>query len=145
MDKKRSKVPVSVQLILKKEDKVFLLRRANTGFGDGKYGFVGGHVEENEEIKKAMIREAKEEIDIDIKEEDLQVKYVMNRKVGEKEYIDFVLTTDKWSGEEKIMEPEKCDHIGWYPMNELPENIIDFEKHLLKEHNDFYIPWGWEE
>ncbi len=102
---------VTVQLILKKEDKVLLLRRTNTGFADGRYGFVGGHVEKGEEIKQAMIREAKEELGIDIQEKDLQVKYVMNRKVGEKEYIDFVLTADKWFGKEKIMEPHKCDKI----------------------------------
>lgn len=111
MEKERNKLPVTVQLILKKGDKVLLLKRANTGFGDGQYGFVGGHVEKAEEIKKAMIREAKEEIDIDILEENLEVKHVMHRKVGDIEYIDFVLTTDKWSGKEKIMEPEKCDEI----------------------------------
>lgn len=91
-----------------------------------------------------MIREAKEEIGIDIQENDLEVKHVMNRKVGEKEYIDFVLITNKWSGTEKNMEPNKCEFLKWFPINDLPENIIDFEKNILKKHNEFYIPWGWD-
>lgn len=45
MEEKRNKLPISVQLILKKEDKVLLLKRKNTSFADGMYGFVGGHVE----------------------------------------------------------------------------------------------------
>ena len=51
----RYKVPVSVQLILKKDNNVLLLRRYNTGFADGHYALSAGHIEENEEIVEAMI------------------------------------------------------------------------------------------
>lgn len=144
MEIERKKMPVSVQLILQKENQVLFLRRSNTGFEDGKYGFVGGHVEENENIKRAMIREAKEEIGIEIKEEDLEVKHVMDRRIGEKQYIDFVLTTNKWQGEPKIMEPQKCDELIWKEIQDIPSNTIDFERSLLKDEHNFYIPWGWE-
>ena len=100
---------------------------------------------QKERHKLPVTVQLKEEIDINILEKDLEVKHVMNRKVGSTEYIDFVLTANKWTGNEKIMEPEKCDKLQWYPLNKLPENIIDFEKKLLEENNDFYIPWGWDE
>ena len=48
MDNERYKMPTSVQLILFNENnEILLLKRKNTGFGDEKYGFVGGHVEKN--------------------------------------------------------------------------------------------------
>ena len=39
---------------------VLLLKRKKTGFGDSKYGFIGGHVEKGENVKKAIIREVNE-------------------------------------------------------------------------------------
>ena len=90
--KERNRLPVSVQLILEKEDKILLMKRKNTGYEDGKYALPGGHVEANEEIRNAMIREAKEEIGIHLDLQDIQLYKVMNRKVSEnQEYIeDFV-------------------------------------------------------
>lgn len=143
--KERYKIPISVQLILMDDKKnVLLLKRKSTGFGDGKYGFVGGHVESNEEVRKAIIREAKEEIGIDIKEEDLYFKSVMDRKVKDDvEYVDFIFTVTKWTGDIKNMEPQKCSEIKWFDTKKLPENIIDFEKYILENNNQNYIPWGW--
>jgi 8-oxo-dGTP pyrophosphatase MutT (NUDIX family) len=40
---------------------VLLHKRQNSGFMDGSYSLVSGHVEANESFKQAMIREAHEE------------------------------------------------------------------------------------
>ena len=68
---------VSVNLVLKRDNKICLLRRYNTGWNDGKYALMGGHVEDNERPIMAVIREAKEELGIDIKEEDLSHIFTM--------------------------------------------------------------------
>ena len=49
---------------------VLLALRKNTGYRDGEYELPGGHVEEGEDLMQAMVREAKEELLINIKEED---------------------------------------------------------------------------
>ena len=58
---------VSVNLILKKDESILLMRRFNTGWNDGKYALMGGHVEDNENPIDAVIREANEELGLILK------------------------------------------------------------------------------
>ena len=53
--------PVAVHLLLVKDDRVLLLKRYNTGYEDGNYSVVAGHIDGGEDLKTAMIREAREE------------------------------------------------------------------------------------
>ena len=141
---KRNSIPVTVQLILEKEDKILLMKRKNTGYEDGKYGLPGGHVEKNEEIKIAMIRETKEEIGIDIKKDDLKLYKVVNIKINdETQYIYFIFNTCKWSGNIENCESDKCEEVKWINKDNIPENTIQFIKDLLKNNEDIYLPYGW--
>lgn len=140
----KNTLPVAGIIILRKDNKVLLTRRYNTGYEDGKYTLPGGHVEKGEEIKVAMAREAKEEIGVDIDPNDFVVTHVFDRKVNDSvEYIDFVVETEKWQGVPKIMEEDECDDMIWADINEIPENTIQFNKDVLTKEYDFYIPYGW--
>jgi len=143
-NKERCKMPISVQVILvNQNDEVLLLKRKSTGFGDGLYAFIGGHVEQNEQVTDAAIREVKEEIGININKKNLIFKSVINRKVNENtEYIDFVFCVKEWQGKITNMEPEKCSELAWYKTNNMPQNTIDFEKYLI-ENDDIFLSWGW--
>ena len=48
MKKERFKLIPAVFLIFRRGDEVLLLRRANTGYQDGKYGLVAGHLDGDE-------------------------------------------------------------------------------------------------
>ena len=124
---------LSVALIIIKDNKVLLMRRCNTGYMDGMYSLVGGHVEDNESLKQAVIRETKEELGIDI--DDTYVKYVcMIRKVMEDDYINTFFMTDKYLGNPKIMEEDKCDDLKWFSINNLPKNIIPADKRAINNY-----------
>lgn len=88
--KKRFKMPVAAHLLLFDNNKILLLRRFNTGYEDGKYSVIAGHLDGNEEIKTAIIREAKEEAGIDICPENVEIVGVMHRKSDHDERIDFL-------------------------------------------------------
>lgn len=143
-NKERYKMPVSVQILLFNENgEVLLLKRKKTGFGDSKYGFIGGHVEKGENIKKAIIREVNEEIGVEIAENDLEFRNIMNRKVNQDvEYIDFIFIAKKWKGNIRNMEPEKCSELKWCNPNKLPSNILDFEKYII-DNKEAYLDFGW--
>ena len=142
----RATFPVSVQLLLENENKILLMKRKNTGYADGKYALPGGHVEKNEEIRDALIREAHEEIGINIDKKDVIFYKVLNRKINdvkEYEYIDFVFKVSNWSGNIVNQEKDKCEEIIWVEKENLPDNTLDFIPKLLEENNLTYLPFGW--
>lgn len=121
MRKIRFQMPVAVHLLLVKDNKVLLLRRFNTGYEDGNYSVVAGHVDSDEDLKTAMIREAKEEAGIEITPNNINFASVMHRK-SDDERIDFFFIADSWEGEITNMEPQKCDDLSWFDINNLPSN-----------------------
>lgn len=142
----RNKIPISVQLIVQNEEKILLLKRKNTGYEDGKYCLPGGHLEKNEEIRSAIIREAKEEIGIDIRKKDLELYKILNRKIeGGGEYIDFIFKISSWNGEIKNKEIDKCEELIWRNKKDLPENTLGFVKEVFKDGISMYIPYNWKE
>lgn len=129
--KTRFKLILSIYLILIKDRKVLLLRRANTGYEDGKYGLPAGHADGNETARVATAREALEEAGVTIHLEDLVFAHCMHRLQND-ERIDIFFTTDKWEGEPKNMEPEKCDDLSWFPMDNLPPNTIPYIRQAIE-------------
>ncbi len=137
-------IPTS-HLILIKDSKILLLRRFNTGYEDGSYSIIAGHLEGNETFIQAMIREAKEEAGIYIKPKDLEVVHVMHRKQPSEERVDFFIKANNWEGEPKIMEPQKCDDLNWFELDNLPENTIPYIKQAIEniKNKVFYSEHGW--
>ncbi len=126
----RLECKMSVGLFLKKGNKILLMQRENTGYEDGMYEFVGGHLEENESLKDCIIREAKEEIGIDVKKEDLKFLTVMYCKTH-RNYVNFYFFCEKFEGEIQNCEPNKCSDINWFEIENLPENLGDIAKRVI--------------
>ena len=143
---KRNKLPISVQLILEKQNKILLMKRKNTGYEDGKYALPGGHVEANEEIRMALLREVKEELGIDLDIQNIEFYKVINRKINsQQEYIDFIFKANHWSGKITNKESDKREEIIWVNKKELPENILNFIPELFKNDKSIYLPYNWKE
>lgn len=120
-------------LLLIKRSKILLLRRFNTGWEDGKYTLISGHLERGETVKEAMTREAKEEAGINLDPKNLHVVHVMHRKSNENlEYIDFFLTVDKWKGAPDIGEKDKCDDMRWFSTDNLPGNLLPHVRQAIE-------------
>lgn len=134
MDKERFKVIPAVYLILIRDNKILMLRRQNTGFEDGKYSLIAGHVDENEGPTHAISREASEEAGIHIHPESLRLAHVMYRKKTDEERIDFFFITEVWEGEPQNLEPEKCDDLSWFPLDRIPQNTIPHVRDVIENH-----------
>jgi 8-oxo-dGTP diphosphatase len=101
----RFKLHATAILLLVKDGKILLCRRFNTGWEDGKYGFMAGHIDGNEPFTVALCREAKEELGIEINPQDVHFVHVQHH-CSNKEYVYMYFTASAWQG-------EMCDGSPW--------------------------------
>ena len=146
MPKERFKMPVAAYLIVKNGDNLLLSLREGTGYMDGYYGLVSGHVEEGEPVRYACVREAKEEANIELKMKDIKPACVMHRITPQTEYMDVFFVVENYDGKVENMEPNKCGELKYYDINNLPKNTIDYIK--VGIHNSlngvFYCEYGFD-
>ena len=137
----------SVYLVLLQEDKILLTRRMNTGFEDGKYGLPSGHMDGNETVREACAREALEEIGVTVNPLDLEVVHVSHRKAAHDERFDFFMTARRYDGEITNAEPEKCDDVSWFSLDNVPEDTIGYVRIALGhiKSGRSYSEYGWSE
>lgn len=125
VSKSRNKAIPAVYLFLEKDGKYLITRRCTTGYEDGNYQAPAGHVEDQELPSKAIIREAKEEIGIDLTEADLTLVHVSYRPRHDNtdNRVDMFFRAKSWQGDVQNCEPEKCDDLQWVAINDLPKNM----------------------
>lgn len=138
--------PVAVHLFLRRGDELLMLRRSNTGYEDGNYSVVAGHVEIGETVSAAAVREAREEVGIRMDESDLTINGVMHRR-SEAERVDFFVECTRWEGTVENREPDKCDDLRWVARGRWPENTIPYIKRALSMNRSgmWFDQFGWNE
>jgi len=144
----RNKIIVSGYLYLVDGGNVLLQRRRDTGYHDGDYGLVSGHVEANETPRQAIVREAREEAGIVIHPVDLELAHVMSHKshVDGTERLHFFWWCGKWSGKVENKEPEKYDKLAWRSLDNLPSNLVLELKIALEciNRDQIYSEFNWQ-
>ena len=127
---------------------VLLQGRQNTGVLDGMYDVAAsGHLEAGETLKEAMIRETKEEIGIDVKAEDLSLVSTMSvHLLDDNEYIFACFHAKKYEGIPTVMEKDKCSDLKWFPIDELPANIVDSRVFMIEDYQNgnTYREYGYQ-
>lgn len=138
MSSEKFKLKFAVYLLPLRGNQVLLSLRQNTGWMDGKYSLVAGHVEGGETPEEATIREAKEEAGITLDQKDLRFVHVMHRLKNDPsdEYIDMFFECEKWTGEFVNAEPEKCGGLEWFDRGALPENVLPYVRDVIQAATD---------
>ena len=127
---------IVADLLLKRKNsdgkiEILLALRKNTGYNDGEYELPGGHVDSGEDLIDAMIREAKEELNMILHRENLKIEHILHHYKGNR--MKFVISSEKYDGELKIGEPDKCEKLEWFCLDELPENMDKKARKVLTE------------
>lgn len=133
MKKEREKFLSSIYLIIKNDkNQILLQRRQGTKLWPGFLALPAGHIDEGENAYEALIREAKEELNILVNINDIIDTFIVNRKNKSlSSYYDVYFEISKYEGEIIINEPEKCSELLWADINNLPTDMIEFEKEAI--------------
>lgn len=131
----RFKSVVCTDLLIKKiidnEVYILLMKRQNTGYNDGEYELPGGHLESNEDLYDSMIREAKEELLINLKREEIKIIYLMHHYNGER--LNFIFEVDGTNLNPIIGEKDKCSELKWVKINDLPNETTNKVKLIIND------------
>jgi 8-oxo-dGTP diphosphatase len=140
----RATFPVTVHLFFFRGSQILLLRRFNTGYGDGQYSVPAGHLDGGETVLAAAAREALEETGVRIDPQEIEFSSVMHRLNGD-ERVDFFVKVRNWAGEPVNAEPEKCDELRWVEVDDLPANTIPYIRQALRSHlqGTRFDEFGW--
>lgn len=138
---------IGAHLMLIKNNKL-LLQKRNSGALKGVYTPISGHVDGHETVIEALVREAQEEADIILNPKDLEVKIVAHLpnapyKGGHQDIINFFCFTDKFEGEIKNKEPDKCESLDFYDLDNLPSELMSHIFEVLKAYKlgQTYVVW----
>ena len=144
----RFKLIPEVFLFLIRDGQILLGRRFQTGWQDGNYGLPAGHGEANETMREGACREALEEIGITIEPDELVFAHTQHRFGEDNPHarIGFYFTTTHYVGEPHIAEPDKCDALDWFPLTDLPTNIVPQVRAAIQSYvrGEKYSEYNWE-
>lgn len=123
-------------LMFNDKGQIFLSKRSQNAKNErGTWEMPGGSVEFGETLEDAAKREIKEEFGVDIE--------IMRQFTAENHFIPaegqhWVPTSFqakiKDGQEPKIMEPEKCDEIGWFDLDNLPSPLSIISQQDIEHH-----------
>ncbi|MGW2472664.1 phosphotransferase [Streptomyces sp. NPDC001665] len=105
---------------------VLLSRRAGDVYASGLWHAPSGHVE-TETVVDAVVRETLEETGLVVAPADVRAAVTAHHRppVG-RARIGVFFEVRRWSGTPRVMEPDKCDAMGWFTLDELPEPMVAY-------------------
>lgn len=118
-------------LFVVSDGKVLLSRRLNTWFGNGQFAPPGGMVDGGETPEEAAVREAAEEANIKILDEDVRLFAESETVSNERTFHNYYFVAEKWSGEVKNNEPHRHNELDWYDIENLPTVTMPLVKELI--------------
>ncbi len=127
---------IGTHLLLVQDGKILLQKRKGK-FTGGLYCPVAGHVDKGEGVIDALIREAKEEANITLDKDKLEIKmmaHLLNApyKGKQADIINYFIFTDTYEGVVKNLEPDKTESIAFYDLNALPTPLMGFVLAAIK-------------
>ncbi|TQS42756.1 NUDIX hydrolase [Cryptosporangium phraense] len=138
---------VDVHVLLVRDGEVLLSQRRG-GYAAGQWHMPSGKLEPGESIEHAAIREAREEVGVDLDPAALRCVHASHvLPPGEDPRVGFFFEATAWTGEPANREPEKCSAIGWFDLDHLPDGMVPYPAAGLMAYRDG-VPFavdGWSE
>jgi 8-oxo-dGTP pyrophosphatase MutT (NUDIX family) len=120
-------------VILRRDGKILLLRRAGNVYASGQLCLPSGHLEQGENILQTAIRETREETGIALDPATLRfVLSIHQRNPGTTHTrLGFVFEPGQWHGEPVNNEPAKCSGFVWADPARPPADTVEYTYAVL--------------
>ena len=136
-------VRVGVAVIIRDGDKILLGHRSknkkDTGgiIGRDTWTLPGGKQEFNETIFECAARETNEECNLNVS--NLQILTACDDVDVDRHFVTITMIANAYSGDIKIMEPEKEDEWKWFDINNLPTNLYPPSENSLIKYKEYLL------
>jgi ADP-ribose pyrophosphatase YjhB (NUDIX family) len=128
---KKARFP-TVDIIIEKDNKIVLIKRKREPF-KGKLVLPGGHVEENETVEEAAMREAKEETSLDVKLKEILGVYSEPKRDPRYLTISTVFIAGPLS--KKIKAGSDAAEAKWFEIDKIDFEMLGFDHlKILKDY-----------
>lgn len=127
-------VRVGVATLVFNEEGFLLLHKRKGRHEGGTWSVPGGHIDFGETPEEACIREAKEEVDIEIA--DVRFQGYTNDVFDHsgRHYITLWYRAEWTGGEPRIAAPDEVEEIGWFPLDAIPSPLFLPLEQMLQGH-----------
>lgn len=135
-------------VIIRKGNTILFVLRERTGFMDGNYSLPAGRVEAGETYLQGAVREAQEEVGLTLDSKQLRQVFTAHRWTEGQTVqarTDVYFEVKSWEGTPSNNEPERHSAIAWLPVDDLPDNIMDYQRQALLDIavGESYGEFGW--
>lgn len=129
----------AVYVIIKNQKWEILFGRRKSRFKDWYFQIIpAGHLDWEESIVNCAVREAKEELNIDILPENIKVVNVTHRVAPDRVYFDIYVEALKYTWEITLNEPDKCSEIKFIDIDNLPkDDFVNYDVESLRKAQDW--------
>ena len=145
--RERFKLDCSVFVLLAQDKKICFLQRTGTGWKDGFYSVPAGALEFGETLASAAIREAREEVGVELQASQLRLVHTMHCRTEGNEWLGHFFMTESWRGEASLLEPDKHNNLTWALPLEAPSPLLGYVRQALEAIvcNQSYSEFGWDD
>ena len=131
---------LDAHVLVHRDTEVLFLKRRNTGYMDGYYSVVAGHVEQGEAAPDAAARELAEETGLSVAPGALRLVHVLQKFATSPRvsfFFDLTLPPGQYP---RNLEPERCEALVWAPLSRPPEPVIPYVSATLRRYvaNELY-------
>ena len=140
----RARLVAAAYVVLQRGEEVLLQLRRGTGYRDGHWAVLAGHLEPGETITAAAAREAAEESGVVVAEEDLEPLTTLHRFIPGGPQIeqrcDLFFRARRWTGTPARLEPDKSADMRWFRLDALPDPVVPHELAVLRYLAEGVVP-----
>ncbi|GGN83938.1 NUDIX hydrolase [Nocardia rhizosphaerihabitans] len=138
---------VDVHILLIRDDRILLSLRRSGDKYDNRWHLPSGKLEAGESAAVGAVREAAEEIGVELEPAALRLVHVAHVTApGRDSRLGLFFRAERWRGEPFNREPDKCYALQWFPLNDLPAGLIEYSALGIAALNSAspYSELGWE-